>query len=121
MWREIKLLVVDDDDQRRRDIKVILDFLGEVNVTLSSDNWQEKAVAELGGTEELVAVLVGSTQLSLARMVQAVADWNEGLPVILMSEHPEYELLDDSLRHRVIARLSMPPTYNKLLDTLHRA
>ncbi len=121
MWREIKLLVVDDDDQRRRDIKVILDFLGEVNVTLNSDNWQERAVAELGGTEELVAVLVGSTQLSLARMVQAVADWNEGLPVILMSEHPEYELLDDSLRHRVIARLSMPPTYNKLLDTLHRA
>lgn len=121
MWREIKLLVVDDDDQRRRDIKVILDFLGEVNVTLSSDNWQERAVTELGGTEELVAVLVGSTQLSLARMVQAVADWNEGLPVILMSEHPEYELLDDSLRHRVIARLSMPPTYNKLLDTLHRA
>ncbi|WP_394169512.1 sigma-54 dependent transcriptional regulator [Saccharospirillum alexandrii] len=121
MWREIKLLVVDDDDQRRRDIKVILDFLGEVNVTLSSDNWQEQAVAELGGTDELVAVVVGSTQLSLTRMVQAVADWDEGLPVILMSEHPEYELLDDSLRHRVIARLSMPPTYNKLLDTLHRA
>lgn len=121
MWREIKLLVVDDDDQRRRDIKVILDFLGEVNVTLSSDNWQEQAVAELGGTDELVAVVVGATQLSLARMVQAVADWDEGLPVILMSEHPEYELLDDSLRHRVIARLSMPPTYNKLLDTLHRA
>ncbi|WP_028671421.1 sigma-54 dependent transcriptional regulator [Saccharospirillum impatiens] len=121
MWREIKLLVVDDDDQRRRDIKVILDFLGEVNVTLSSDNWQEQAVAELGGTDELVAVVVGTTQLSLARMVQAVAEWDEGLPVILMSEHPEYELLDDSLRHRVIARLSMPPTYNKLLDTLHRA
>ncbi len=121
MWREIKLLVVDDDDQRRRDIKVILDFLGEVNVTLGSDNWQEQAVAELGGSDELVAVVVGSTQLSLARMVQAVADWDEGLPVILMSEHPEYELLDDSLRHRVIARLSMPPTYNKLLDTLHRA
>lgn len=121
MWREIKLLVVDDDDQRRRDIKVILDFLGEVSVTLSSDNWQEQAVAELGGTDELVAVVVGSTQLSLTRMVQAVADWDEGLPVILMSEHPEYELLDDSLRHRVIARLSMPPTYNKLLDTLHRA
>ncbi|WP_127555181.1 sigma-54 dependent transcriptional regulator [Saccharospirillum alexandrii] len=121
MWREIKLLVVDDDDQRRRDIKVILDFLGEVNVTLGSDNWQEQAVAELGGTDELVAVVVGSTQLSLARMVQAVADWDEGLPVILMSEHPEFELLDDSLRHRVIARLSMPPTYNKLLDTLHRA
>jgi sigma-54 specific flagellar transcriptional regulator A len=54
-------------------------------------------------------------------MVQAVADWDEGIPVILTSEHPEYELLDDQLRHRVIARLSMPPTYNKLLDTLHRA
>lgn len=121
MWREIKLLVVDDDDQRRRDIKVILDFLGEVNVTLGSDNWQQEAAAELGGSDELVAVVVGTTGLSLARMVQAVADWDEGLPVILMCEHPEYELLDDSLRHRIIARLSMPPTYNKLLDTLHRA
>jgi len=88
MWREIKLLVVDDDDQRRRDIKVILDFLGEVNVTLSSDNWQEQAVAELGGTDELVAVVVGSTQLSLTRMVQAVADWDEGLPVILSVRQP---------------------------------
>ncbi|MEX0624416.1 sigma-54 dependent transcriptional regulator [Saccharospirillum sp.] len=121
MWREIKLLVVDDDDQRRRDIKVILDFLGEVNVSLGSENWRAQAIAELGGSEELIAVVVGATQLSLARMVQAVADWDEGLPVILISEHPEYELLDDSLRHRVIARLSMPPTYNKLLDTLHRA
>jgi len=121
MWREIKLLVVDDDDQRRRDIKVILDFLGEVSVVITSDNWQTRAIDELGGSDDLVAVVLGDAQLSLARMVQAVADWDEGIPVILMSEHPEYELLDDQLRHRVIARLSMPPTYNKLLDTLHRA
>ncbi|MDG6403578.1 hypothetical protein QCD79_26525, partial [Pseudomonas quasicaspiana] len=27
MWREIKILLIDDDSQRRRDLAVILNFL----------------------------------------------------------------------------------------------
>jgi sigma-54 specific flagellar transcriptional regulator A len=29
MWREIKILLIDDDSQRRRDMAVILNFLGD--------------------------------------------------------------------------------------------
>ena len=32
MWRETKILLIDDDSVRRRDLAVILNFLGEINV-----------------------------------------------------------------------------------------
>ncbi|MCF5585324.1 hypothetical protein GIV65_20995, partial [Pseudomonas syringae] len=40
MWREIKILLIDDDSQRRRDLAVILNFLGEENLSCSSQDWQ---------------------------------------------------------------------------------
>ena len=121
MWREIKLLLIEDDEQRRREFKVILDFLGEVSVSVASEDWRAQAQAEVENPGELVAVLIGKISPSLARMVQSVVDWDEGLPVILLDEHPESELLDDDLRRQIIAKLALPLTYNKLLDTLHRA
>ncbi|GGX50656.1 sigma-54 dependent transcriptional regulator [Saccharospirillum salsuginis] len=121
MWREIKLLLIEDDEQRRREFKVILDFLGEVSVNLSSTDWRSQAEQEVESPGELVAVLIGNTEPSLARMVQSVVDWDEGLPIILLDEHPDAELLDDEFRRQIIAKLALPLTYNKLLDTLHRA
>lgn len=32
MWRETKILLIDDDSVRRRDLAVILNFLGEENL-----------------------------------------------------------------------------------------
>lgn len=121
MLREIKLLMIDDDDQRRRDFEVILEFLGETCVGVSSDNWQTQITERVTGPEDLVAVLVGQGGASLSAMIQSLVQWDEGLPVILMDDHPEVELLDESLRRQVIAKLHSPPTYNKMLDILHRA
>lgn len=121
MWREIKLLLIEDDEQRRGEFKAILDFLGEDSVNVASADWQVQAQQDIENSGELVAVLIGNTEPALARMVQAVADWDEGLPVILLGDHPDSELLDDDLRRQIIAKLALPLTYNKLLDTLHRA
>ena len=121
MLREIKLLMIDDDTQRQRDFEVILQFLGENCVCASSESWQSEVAGDVDGPEELVAVMVGQTVPSLARMVQSIVEWDEGLPIILMDDQPEVELLDDVLRRQVIAKLQTPPTYNKMLDTLHRA
>ena len=30
MWREIKVLLIDDNEQRCHDIKVVLDFIGDI-------------------------------------------------------------------------------------------
>lgn len=120
MWREIKLLLIDDDAQRRRDYNVIFNFLGEASVCVSSEDWRSQAEAEVEHSGELVAVMLGSSGQSLARIVQSIIDWDEGLPIILIFDHPEAELLDESLRRQIISKVKKP-SYNKLLDTLHRA
>ncbi|MDX1473865.1 MAG: sigma-54 dependent transcriptional regulator, partial [Reinekea sp.] len=121
MWREIKLLLVDNNDQRRHDLKVILDFLGEENVVVDGAQWLETAKQEVEKTSEIVGILMGDVGQALNRAVESIRDWDPGLPIILLGDHPESELLDDELRSRIIAKINFPPTYNKLLDTLHRA
>ncbi|MCF5677953.1 sigma-54-dependent Fis family transcriptional regulator, partial [Pseudomonas syringae] len=59
MWREIKILLIDDDSQRRRDLAVILNFLGEENLSCSSQDWQQ-AVGSLASTREVLCILLGS-------------------------------------------------------------
>jgi sigma-54 specific flagellar transcriptional regulator A len=121
MWREIKLLLVDNDEQRRHDLRVILDFLGEDNVVVEGPDWLAKAKSEIETPSEIIGVLMGDIGQALNKALNAVMEWDPGLPVILLGEHPESELLDDELRGRIIAKINFPPTYNKLLDTLHRA
>lgn len=41
MWRETKILLIDDDSVRRRDLAVILNFLGEENLTSPSHEWEQ--------------------------------------------------------------------------------
>ncbi|MBU1301181.1 MAG: hypothetical protein KKC89_01755, partial [Gammaproteobacteria bacterium] len=40
MWRETKILLIDDDQDRRRDLTVILNFLSEDHLSCASSEWQ---------------------------------------------------------------------------------
>jgi len=125
MLKEIKLLVIDDDDARRHDLSVILSFLGEPSILSNSLDWREH-VAELD-TNGLVAVLVGQSRrkASLEARLTEVVEWNKSVAIVLLGEQDtdnnEVNRMDANIRHRVIASLETPPSYNKLLDTLYRA
>lgn len=121
MWREIKLLLVDNDDQRRNDLSVILNFLGEDNVVATGPDWLETAKKEVESSSDVVGIMMGDLGQALQKAMEAVKEWDPGIPVMLIGDHPDSELLEDDLRSRIIAKLNYPPTYNKLLDTLHRA
>ena len=58
MWRNNKVLVIDDNLSRRHDLKILLDFLSETTRTTASNTWQA-AVAEENNGEDYVAVLIG--------------------------------------------------------------
>ncbi|MDN3649355.1 sigma-54 dependent transcriptional regulator [Reinekea marina] len=121
MWREINLLIVDDNEQRRHDMKVILDFLDEDSVVLSSEDWITKAQQAFEDPTMLVGVVFGELNQSLEKAINSLVEWDAGLPLLLLGDHPESELLEDELRSRIIAKLRTPLSYNKLLDNLHRA
>ncbi len=123
MWREIKVLVVDDNEQRRHDLKVILDFLGEDSVTMAYKNWQNEAANEGAQSSDYVAVLLGNCDAgdSLEQRMRQIVEWDNSVAVVLISDEEIDDNMESALRYRIIAKLEMPPSYNKLLDSLHRA
>ncbi|MEX1033578.1 MAG: sigma-54 dependent transcriptional regulator [Cellvibrionaceae bacterium] len=124
MWREVNVLVVDDDQSRRHDLKVILDFLGQPAVTTGYRDWQNAAADSGKSPEDFVAVVFVecSERKGLKQRLQQVWEWDKACPVILGGEHQTLaEDWERYLKHMVIGSLSLPPTYAKLLDILHRA
>ncbi len=124
MWRNNKVLVIDDNESRQHDLKVLLEFLSETTLTANSKNFQDLVQSENEG-EDYIAVFIGDfaqSKLSFEQLLKNIRDWNDELAVVLIGENPPREDgLEDLLRHMIIASLSIPPTYNKLIDTLHRA
>ncbi|MEK1904958.1 MAG: sigma-54 dependent transcriptional regulator [Pseudomonas sp.] len=121
MWRETKILLIDDNTERRRDLAVILSFLGEDHLSCGSADWRE-AVARLESSREVLNVLLGDVQAKggTLELLKQLGAWDENLPLLLIGEPIPTDWADD-LRRRVLASLEMPPSYNKLLDSLHRA
>lgn len=125
MWRNNKVLVIDDNPSRRHDLKILLDFLSETTLVAPSNAWQA-AVAEENGGEDYVAVFIGDyrdSNQTLAQLLKEIRSWNDELAVVLVGEENQNTAdgLEDIYRFMTIATMSVPPTYNKLVDTLHRA
>ena len=121
MWRETKILLIDDNVERRRDLAVILGFLGEEHLVCDSSNWRQ-AIDGLESSREVLNVLLGDVAAKggALELIRQLGEWDENLPLLLLGEPGHGEWPED-LRRRVLASLEMPPSYNKLLDSLHRA
>jgi sigma-54 specific flagellar transcriptional regulator A len=124
MWEENDILVIDDNEQRRHDAQVILDFLGENPVIYCCRQWTEISASKEAqeNTRQIKALVFGdSGDFSLEERLQQVQQWDRSCPIILIGEHDIEQVEDIDLRHKVIAQLEFPPSYNKFMDSLHRA
>lgn len=100
---------------------VILDFLGEEHSACTSQDWN----TELAGMDEpqLSCILLGQVdgRGGAARLLKQLSAQFERLPLLLLLDDHDTGTWPEELRRRVLARLDMPPSYNQLLDSLHRA
>lgn len=121
MWRETKILLIDDNNDRRRDLAVILSFLSEDHLACSSNEWQS-VVEPLESSRGILGVLLGdvSARGGAVELLKQIGKWDGNLPLLLIGE-PAPSDWPDEIRRRVLTSLEMPPSYNKLLDSLHRA
>src|SRR5690606_3767664 len=122
MWSNNKVLVIDDNSQRRYDLKIVLDFLGEAATVSGSADWQANVVDVPKG--DFIAVFIGDfaqSAVPLGQLLKFIRAWSDETSVVLMGDHHLDDNVEEVCRHMVIATLSIPPTYNKLVDTLHRA
>lgn len=121
MWREIKVLLIDDDEQRRHDLKVILDFLGEEAIVAQPSDWRREIDNKLEDSAEVSAVLLGdSSNIPIGDVIEALLTWDKGIPILSIGSEQLPESLPEHIRRALLASVEMPPSYNKLLDSLHR-
>ncbi|WP_447591916.1 sigma-54 dependent transcriptional regulator [Aquipseudomonas campi] len=121
MWRETKILLIDDNSERRRDLSVILNFLGEEHLACSGSDWKA-TVSSLESSRTVLSVLLGTveTKGGTLELLKQLTVWDENIPILLIDDQAPADWPED-IRRRVLASLEMPPSYNKLLDSLHRA
>ncbi len=121
MWRESKVLLIIDDQQAKHDLSVILNFLGEPIIEANWANWQE-LVAKEESSENIATVFVDKPREDALEMgLEAILEWDKQIPIVLTGALQKQDNWDDVMRHHVIGSLELPPSYNKLVDTLHRA
>ena len=120
MWRESKILLIDDDPGHRHDLSVILGFLGESHVVCGSQDWLQGTAGCTG--ESFLCARVGrpgsGSVVDLARQLGSQLD--EHLPLVMLGSQSGVDWPED-LRYRVLASLDSFPGYGQLLDVLHRA
>jgi sigma-54 specific flagellar transcriptional regulator A len=127
MQKDVKILVVDDEADRRHELNVILDFLAEPAIIAASGTWQSEV--EQLSENSITTVFYASDckdRSGIEADLKAILKWNENVAFVLMGNDTSntglaIERLDASIRHQIIATLHTPPSYNSLLDTLHRA
>ena len=107
MWRETKLLLIDDNLERRRDLSVILNFLGEDHLACGSGDWR-KVVEQIDSSRSILGVLLGEVQLKggALDLLKEFAAWDEYLPVLMLHEHATHEWPEE-FRRRVLATLEL--------------
>lgn len=129
--KETKILLIDDDPKRRDEMKVIFDFLGESAVIANTEAWSE----QLEGTDSsgINAIFLRAlkseepfkNRASFESYLEKLVAANELAAIILLCDSEGGSIavdnIDSNLRQRIIATLETPPSYNQLLDTLHRA
>lgn len=118
MQNNLKIVLIDDDVQRRHDLQIILDFLGEDVLASSSDDWKENIASVLTGAEQIATVILGDCRTEpLQKMIAAVDHWIKNLPILVLSKDQPEELL----KHNILTVLTTPTSYSQLLTALHRA
>ena len=123
MWEANNVIVIDDNVQRRHDAELILDFLGEDPVSYSSEDWTallERPEA-CSNTRPIKTLVFGESALALEDRLNEAQRWDRSCPIILIDGQSIESVEDIDLRHKVIAQLEFPPSYNKFMDSLHRA
>jgi len=120
MSKNNKVLVLSDDDSRRKDLTTILEFVGEEQV-LAGDEALALLESDDEQTKESIGVaVINGEEAASAEHVQRVCKLAQGLPILLVGD-PELKGVSEDDANRIIARMEWPLNYTKFVDSLYRA
>lgn len=122
MCRNNKVLVIEDDKQRRAQLDTILSFLGEEAHFIDCDGLDEH-IAQHPDGGDYVLILIGDRCSAWSEaLVEKINRWNDEVALaILGDDEADCQDFAPDLKIKVIGSVALPITYNPLVDILHRA
>lgn len=118
MSRNNKVLVLSEDDARRRDIFTILEFIGEEEISAGAE--AGALLADPEALEEVSVVILDGSDTSARSIIATISDSTRGVPVLMVGD-PDLTGLAAEAAGRIIARMEWPLNYTKFVDSLYRA
>ncbi len=119
MEANTSILLIDDDESHRLALTTILKFIGEDCCAADSADWPDVMKQLEPGMTSLA--LIGRIRAgSLEQLLAGLHEWEAGLPFVLLGEHDIPSDLPAPLLTRITARLDDEPSYQPLLDALHK-
>ncbi|MBR9805383.1 sigma-54-dependent Fis family transcriptional regulator, partial [bacterium] len=120
MWQEAQVLIMDDDPQRGRDLRLLFNFMGENAAVISSAEWAEFIEQPQHLTKSLGLMVWGGATENLEERLAQLGRSQPQLPLILVDQQLD-DGFDPGLSRPVISQLDLPTSYDRLLDDIHRA
>ncbi len=120
MSKNNKVLVLSDDEPRRRDIVTILEFIGEEQIVHGAEALALLDSGEGDDLDEIAAAVVNGEDPKVLENVVSLCAKTRGVPVLLIGDPALKGLASDDAA-RVIARMEWPLNYTKFVDSLYRA
>lgn len=120
MWEEVRIVIVDNDQRRRDELRLVFEFIGEPVRCFSYAEWQQAEVKTSAYRENLSLLVLAQDQQPLAEHLRLAEQWQSDLPIMIV-DHDASDLTELEMPVSVISKLQMPPNYARLVDDLHRA
>jgi len=122
MGEATKILLIDDNERTRHDLQTILSFIGEQTIPASSGSWHGQVSDIIAKPSDICLAIIGDChQIPLEQLLTDLHQWEAGTPFVLVGERALPEFLDNDLQSRIITSLTVPLSYQPLLDALHKA
>lgn len=115
-----KVLVLSDDDARRRDMVTILEFIGEEQVVDGADALELLKSADADSLDDVGVAVINGEDDNVVDTVAAICASTKGVPLLMVGD-PALKGLSAEDSARVIARMEWPLNYTKFVDSLYRA
>ncbi len=117
---ESRVLIIEGGESTCNELKAVLNFINYQALLVNDDSrWQE----QLEGDTDIQAVLVGSRKSGrpLADLLAEIHDFDDGLPVYLLTRKGEEPTVAIDPGSCILGRLEVPVNYAQLTSALHQA
>ncbi|WP_417530335.1 sigma-54 dependent transcriptional regulator [Marinobacter lipolyticus] len=120
MPKNNKVLVLSEDESRRRDIVTILEFIGEEQILAGEEAMTMLASGDEEALSSIAIALVNGEGNGIVDVVSELCQKTSGVPILMVGD-PALKGVSEDCRSRIIARMSWPLNYTKFVDSLYRA